>query len=153
MAKTTKQVQKPGRPPQSELWFESKRDDGVLRYAADWAKALKAHGGYDYTTGKLTPMKKVKGLEKFDFHCWFAADSICAAYEEGLIGGANWVAQCFATKGDLEAFSYALSQQDMEWMHERHHAAFYALGVNDDYIASYLTVADYLDEHVLPEMQ
>lgn len=144
---------KPGRPPQSELWFESKRKDGTLANAAEWAKALKMHGGYDYTTGKMTPIKKVKGLEKFDFHCWFAADSICAAYEEGLIDDDTWVNACFATKGDLRAFSYALSQQDMEWMHERHHAAFYALGVNDDYCASYLTVADYLDEHVLADVE
>lgn len=145
-------IEKPGRPPQTRLWFETKplcKGDHP-GWEKEWKQALKLHGGWDPEKQALTPMKGVKKLKAFSFDMWFVADSICAAYEEGMLTEETLVAKAFASKKELAAFAeFLATSADMEWLHERHHAAFFGLGVNDDYIFSYPEVSAYLQAHVL----
>lgn len=145
MAKTTKQTQKPGRPPQTGLWFEDEY------WEKEWTKAVKKHGGYDPAKGTFTPIKKARLLVKTDISGWFVADSLCAAYEEGLLTEET-LPQAFAAIDDFRFFISFLTQSSDSWLHERHRHAFMGLGINEDDAASYELVSGYLLSFVLADM-
>jgi hypothetical protein len=137
-------IEKPGRPPQAELWFENDY------WKKEWAKLTKKHGGYDPATGTFTAIKKAKLLAKTDVSGWFIADSLCAAYEEGLLTEET-LPEAFETPADFEFFIDFLYESRDVWMNERHHSAFMELGINEDDAAGYELVSDYLRDHVLEE--
>lgn len=137
-------IEKPGRPPQTELWFEGEY------WEKEWAKAVKKHGGWDPKTGTFAPIKKARLLAKTDAGGWFIADSLCAAYEEGLLTEETLV-EAFASTDDFEFFVDFLYESRDHWLHERHRYAFMGLGINEDDAASYELISDYLRDHVLEE--
>lgn len=137
-------IEKPGRPPQTELWFEGDY------WKKQWAEAVKKHGGYDPKTCTFTPIRKARLLAKTDAGGWFIADSLCAAYEEGLLTEET-LAGAFATPADLEYLVDFLYESRDAWLHERHRWAFMELGINEDDAASYELISDYLRDHVLAE--
>lgn len=138
-------IHKSGPPPRSELGFE------MASLASEWAAAVKKHGGWDPAKGLFTPLKKLDKLGgETGMNAWYAAESICAAYEEGQLTEEN-VATAFATPRDAEALISLFIDSAHTWVNERHVYAWMGLGVSEDDAGDFDLIADYIRDHVLAE--
>ena len=143
-------TKKPGLPVSTQLSFEGGS------WAKLWEKAVKVHGGWDPKAGTLAPVQKVEKLiasptYSNDFSAWFVADSLCAAYEAGVLT-AETLLEAFATPQDLEAFiGFLLNNSRYTWVNERHFHAFVGLGAVDEDAGTYELISDWFRDHVLAE--
>lgn len=141
-------TEKPGKPALTPLGFE------IPSLAARWAAAVQEHGGYDPEKGVFTPLRNVAMLDGKGqrLSTWYAAEAICAAYEEGLLTEEN-LRSAFATPKDAEALVDFFVDNNEGWVHERHYNAWMGLGAGEEEAATFDLLADYIRDNVLAEME
>ena len=141
-------MEEPGRPPQSQLCFEHEH------YAERSLIAVTRHGGWDAKARALLPFRDVRALIAdidLDVGGLFVIDSLCAAYEAGVLTEDTDLASLFATTDDLEVVIEFLLNLDHEWLNERHRFLFLGLNVNDNEATPYEGISDWLRDNVLAE--
>lgn len=139
----------PGPPQRTQLCFEYDHDGAAEIGAATEER----HGGWNSTTRTIAPFRDVRSLFDTPSTEWFAVDSICAAYEAGMLKEASEIASLFVTTTDKRALLDYLFLSQGEWVNERHYACFAGLfGVfAEDVAANYRYIGEYLREYVLED--
>ena len=138
----------PGPPQLTPLCFEYDHEGAAEIVAATEQR----HGGWNAETRTISPFRDVRVLLATTDVSWYALDSICAAYEAGVLTEASDIAPLFVTNADRRALLNWLFVNQDEWVNERHNACFVGLfPLADEAAASYKSIGEYLGEYVLED--